>query len=151
MKLMKRSGLYKASNVSFDPKAIMALSYDWWVFVRVIDRQVVFNDYGYSNSTRKHQRKVYDVMKSLGIKIDTEVSFKTSLCKIGSIKELIDAQAHQDRVNAEQAEAKRQQYNRRARERRARLRAQKDAEFKANLDSITMADVIQFRSRKAGV
>lgn len=70
MKLMKRTGIYKASNVSFDPSSVEAFSYGWWNFVRKINGAVVFNNYSYSSSTSKHQSKVWRQMDALGIKID---------------------------------------------------------------------------------
>lgn len=70
MKFYKRAGLYKASNVNFNPDTVQAYSYDWWRFVDVINGKVVFNNYNYSNSTCKHQSKVRSVMSDLGIKID---------------------------------------------------------------------------------
>lgn len=74
MKQMKRTGIFKASNVSFDPSTVRAYSYGWWNFVRKINGAVVFNNYRYSNSTSKHQSKVWRLMDSLGIKIDLFVS-----------------------------------------------------------------------------
>ncbi len=57
MKLTK-NGVYKASNVTFDPNAMTATSYDWWRFVQKVDDKIIFNDYRYSNTTSKHQHKV---------------------------------------------------------------------------------------------
>lgn len=70
MKYMKRSGIYKASNVTFNPKTIEAYSYVWWKFVGVVEGKVVFNNYRYSKSTSKHQSKVRQLLQELGIKID---------------------------------------------------------------------------------
>lgn len=82
MKLYKRTNVYRASNVCFDPARIEASSYDWWIFVKKIRGLVVFNEYRYSNSTAKHQYKVRDLMDQLGIKIDLVVSVKESLSNI---------------------------------------------------------------------
>ncbi len=49
---------WKASNVSLDPTMMKAWSYDWWVMLDMIDDQLIFNEYRYSNSTSKHQSKV---------------------------------------------------------------------------------------------
>lgn len=73
MKYFTRSKLYKASNVTFSPELIQATSYDWWMFVKVINGLVVFNDYNYSPTTNKHQHKVRRLMQELGIKIDLVV------------------------------------------------------------------------------
>lgn len=79
MKFMKRSQVYKASNVQFDPKKIEAFSYGWWKFVGLIDGRVVFNNYNYSNSTIKHQYKTRKLMNDLGIKIDIEMPLRSGL------------------------------------------------------------------------
>ncbi len=79
MKLMKRTNTYKAVNVTFDPNKIEAYSYGWWKFVAVIEGKVVFNNYFYSQSTSKHQRKVKSLMADLGIKIDIEMPIPEGL------------------------------------------------------------------------
>jgi hypothetical protein len=79
MKYLKRAGIYKASNVTFDPKSVSAYSYGWWRFVDVVNGKVVFNNYSYSNSTCKHQHKVRSLMNELGIKIDLYISVPCSL------------------------------------------------------------------------
>lgn len=73
MKFNDKTGMYKASNVTFDLNTLNAFSYSWWRFVAVIDGMVVFNNHNYSNTTRKHQAKVRSVMSNLGIKIDLEL------------------------------------------------------------------------------
>lgn len=62
MKRMKRTGIYKASNVTFDPLTMTAYSYGWWRFVERIGGEIVFNGYNYSPSTCKHQSKVRKVL-----------------------------------------------------------------------------------------
>lgn len=84
MKFFTKLGLYKASNVTFNPKTLEANSYGWWSFVRVINGQVVFNDYRYSSSTQRHQRKVRNLMEALGIKIDIFVESPEGLQNIQS-------------------------------------------------------------------
>jgi hypothetical protein len=64
---MKRTNTYRANNVVFDPKIIEASSYNWWIFCKKIQGQIVFNNYRYSVSTQKHQRKVLNLMSDLGI------------------------------------------------------------------------------------
>lgn len=73
MKFMKRAGIFKSSNVTFNPETCQAYSYDWWRFVDRINGKVIFNNYGYSQSTRKHQSKVRSLLRSQGIEIDFEV------------------------------------------------------------------------------
>lgn len=79
MKFIKKRNQYEASNVSFDPKNISAVSYNWWKFVKVINGKVVFNDYNYSPSTCKHQSKVRRLLETLNIKIDVVVESTKSL------------------------------------------------------------------------
>jgi hypothetical protein len=70
MKYLKRANLYKASNVSFNPETCEARSYEWWAFTKMINGVLVFNNHGYSNSTRKHQSKVRALLRELGYQID---------------------------------------------------------------------------------
>jgi hypothetical protein len=74
MKYMKRANIYKASNVTFNAETHEAVSYNWWTFVKRINGALVFNNYGYSNSTRKHQSKVRTLLSELGLTIDIEIS-----------------------------------------------------------------------------
>lgn len=87
MKHYSRLGLYKASNVKFDPIKIEAISYDWWTFVKVIDGKVVFNEYPYSTTTRRHQYKVRQLMRELGIDIDLVVETKKSLTDVIAMRD----------------------------------------------------------------
>lgn len=64
---MKRTGIYKASNVTFDPNTMTAQSYAWWDFVKVINGKLVFNDYNYSPTTNRHQRKVRALLRELNV------------------------------------------------------------------------------------
>lgn len=70
MKYYKRLGLYKASNVTFNPHTLEAHSYKWWRFVAKVDGKIVFNNFRYSPSTGKHQYKISRLMDELGIKVD---------------------------------------------------------------------------------
>lgn len=79
MKLMKKTGTYKASNVEFNPDTMIATSYDWWQFVRMINGKIVFNNYSYSNTTCRHQSKVRGLLRELNINIDLEVTTNLSL------------------------------------------------------------------------
>lgn len=118
MKHYKRLGLYKASNVTFDPVAMEAISYGWWKFVRVISGRVVFNNYRYSVTTAAHQRKVLSVMRGLGIEPDLTIRTVHCLSKFSSTNGLL--QAHLETLNEEarNEEYKRFKRNKRARERR---------------------------------
>jgi hypothetical protein len=66
MKHFKRSNLYKASNVTFNPETFQAFSYDWWQFTAMINGVLVFNNHYYSQSTVKHLYKVRTLLKELG-------------------------------------------------------------------------------------
>lgn len=79
MKFIKKRNQYEASNVSFDPENISAVSYNWWEFVKVINGKVVFNDYNYSPSTLKHQSKVRRLLETLNIKVDVVIESTKSL------------------------------------------------------------------------
>lgn len=92
---MKRNkaGIYSASNVTFNPETMEAFSYHWWKFVDDINGKIVFNNYGYSPTTIKHQYKVRSVMRDLGIRIDLTVECPTGLqtsncnCPVKSVSE----------------------------------------------------------------
>lgn len=86
MKYMKRAGIYKASNVQFNPETCQALSYDWWRFVDRVGGQVIFNHYNYSPSTVKHQYKVRDLLRTLGIAIDLEIEAPDGLQNLDSAR-----------------------------------------------------------------
>lgn len=75
----KTKGMYTASNVSFNENTFEGLSYDWWVFVAKINGKLVFNNYSYSNSTRKHQYKMKYLLRTLGITIAMELDAPNGL------------------------------------------------------------------------
>ncbi len=123
MKFKTRTKTYEASNVAFDVNKIEAKSYGWYTFVRVIKGKVIFNSHRYSNTTARHQFKVRRLLAELGIKIDRDVDVRESLSAIRDLKHLALAQKHQAAVVAEREEFKRFERNKRARERRAAIRA----------------------------
>jgi hypothetical protein len=164
MKYFKRSGLYKASNVTFSADKIEAFSYGWWRFVGVVEGKVIFNNYGYSNSTRRHQWKVRRLMQDLGIKIDIEMPlaggilfenetrYKHGACIKGKTLAEMIVEAEETLCNQYlNQELKKQERYERAKIRRAEKRVKLDAEFKQNLDSITHADILAFRMSKVDV
>lgn len=73
MKYYVRSNQYRASNVYFNVSTKEAFSYNWWKFFAVIDGKNVFNRYGYSVSTSRHQSKVRSLLEELGIEIEIEL------------------------------------------------------------------------------
>lgn len=66
-------------NNKFDLESFEATSYKWWTYVTKIKGKVVFNSYPYSPTTQGHQRRMRELLKQLGIKIDVEVSMRQSL------------------------------------------------------------------------
>lgn len=125
MKQLKRSGIYKSANITFDPATIAAHSYGWWQFVRVISGKVVFNEYRYSVTTAKHQRKVLRLMGELGIKIDLFIQTRSSLHTIQRIAAVRAAHKAEMQRQAEVAEAKRVARNLKAKQRRQAVEALK--------------------------
>jgi len=81
MKKMKRTGIYKGSNVEFNPHTMTAVSYDWWHFLRQVGPVLVFNHYSYSMSTNRHQSKVRGALRELGISPDLEIEAPEGLQK----------------------------------------------------------------------
>ena len=122
MKYVKKRDRYEASNVWFNLKDCKAASYNWWVFVAVIEGKTVFNWYTYSNSTSKHQRKVSNLISSLGVEIDVGVRFRKSLSDFSSLKQIKEFQKIQDDRDAELANWNRIERNRKARLRRQRAK-----------------------------
>jgi hypothetical protein len=72
-KYFPKLGLYKASNVTFDPNTNVALSYGYWKFVKVINNELVFNSYRYSVTTARHQRRIRRLLVELGLEINVEI------------------------------------------------------------------------------
>jgi hypothetical protein len=116
MKLMKRANIYQASNYNctFDPTTKKAVSYKWWTFVAEIEGKIVFNNFRYSVSTSKHQRKVRSLLAELGIKIDLELPLPKGIMPLDSLEELIlTAEEHLCDVVGNE-ELKRQERNEKA-------------------------------------
>lgn len=129
MKYMKRSGIYKASNVTFNPATKDAYSYSWWRFVGVVEGVLIFNNFRYSVSTSKHQSKVRSLMNELGIVPDVVLSLPRGIRHGQTLAELYcEAEEHLCTEYLEQ-ECKREDRNERARLRRAEKR---NAEYAAS-------------------
>lgn len=84
MRYFKTLGIYKSSNVMFNPKTLESTSYNWWNVTLKIGNKLVFNNYSYSNSTAKHQSKIRAVLSELGIKIDYYVQAPQGLKNLDS-------------------------------------------------------------------
>lgn len=91
MKYMKRAQIWQACNykVTFNPKKLEAVSYNWWVFVKLIDEKLVFNNYRYSAMTTKHQWKIRALLRDLGIKIDIEMPLSQGLQEFNNLEAAI--------------------------------------------------------------
>lgn len=150
MKFMKRTGIYKASNVTFNPQTCEAVSYAWWRFVSKKDGLVFFNNYRYSPSTGRQQTKVRRLMEQLGIKIDVVAPFPKGLPNEFTTLEELILLAEENMCDAFLAEeSKRIERNEKAAARRAAKREAKLAEFKRNVESITPQMIAEYQAEKA--
>lgn len=150
MKYMQRAQIYKANNVTFNPKTCEAHSYAWWRFVAKVDGVVIFNNFGYSNSTRKHQSKVRSLLNDLGIKVDIVAPFPQGI-KNESLESLV-LQAEENLCDMFLSEeSKRIERNEKAAKRRAIKKSEADARFKADMDSPEFAQAAQeFIAQRGG-
>lgn len=118
MKYYKKSDSYKASNVLFHCPSTTAYSYSWWCFVKIINGQLIFNNYKYSNSTIRHQYKVRALLAELGLKVDRFVQVRGGLQNITTLRELNEKE-NKTLTDIEAAkEYMRKRRNERARQRR---------------------------------
>jgi hypothetical protein len=69
----------KTNVVRVNDAQVNAWSYKWWEYVRTINGKVVFNNARYSKTTMRLQRETRQLLKSLGIRIDLEVSCPAGL------------------------------------------------------------------------
>ncbi len=88
VRYFERAGIYKGSNFTFNPKTLTAYSYDWWRFVEKIGSRIVFNDFRYSNTTARHQWKIKNLLRDLGIHVDMELEAPGGLQNLNSAIEL---------------------------------------------------------------
>jgi len=72
MKYFSRSGVYKNSTGSnvFDPNTQKGVSYEWWVYSRVIGDSLVLNNFHYSTSTAKHISAASSIMTTPDIVVE---------------------------------------------------------------------------------
>lgn len=89
----KRANIYKntTGSLTFNPETKEAVSYGWWKFVAMIDGQLVFNNYAYSNTTAKQQGKIRTLLSQLNIKIDLELPVPKGLQVYSTLEEVIEA------------------------------------------------------------
>lgn len=81
---VKSVNQYNISNCYFSGNSITAYSYNWWVFVKVINGLLVFNNYNYSATTNAHQRKTRRLLDTLGYSIDLTIEAPKGLQDIRS-------------------------------------------------------------------
>jgi hypothetical protein len=86
MKFYPRLNMYKASNCSFDPSTMTALSYGWWPMLAAINGKLVRNIHNYSNSTLKHQSKLRSLLSSLGIQADIVLDVRADIRNADAVK-----------------------------------------------------------------
>ena len=72
MKYYKKLKVYKNSTGSnvVDLENMIATSYGWWPYLKLINGKVVFNNGTYSPTTRKHQNNCLRVLEENNIDID---------------------------------------------------------------------------------
>lgn len=68
MKYYKTLGLFKCSNLTYNPKTGQGYSFDWYRIVDKIDGQYILNTYNYSNSTIKHVSKIREILSECGVR-----------------------------------------------------------------------------------
>lgn len=97
LKYFKTLGVYKnaTGTLTFNPLTSEAYSYKWWRFVAKIDGLLIFNNYFYSKTTAKHQRKIKNLLNQLNIKIDLELSLENGITYDKSLTELIEQSEHE--------------------------------------------------------
>lgn len=119
---------YEASNVTFNPNDISALSYGWWQFLMKVDGINYLNTYRYSPSTSKHISKVISMLIQLGIPYKC-VRFKQSMYCSLTPKNLADWTTEQTLSDTKEKDSKRLARNELARIHRANLKAEGKAPY----------------------
>ena len=84
-RFVKTQNKLKSSNFEFDLNSTTATSYDWWIFVTKENGKVIFNNYSYSVSTRKHQSKAWRI---LGYEADLTLQFTAK--SLNSLREALN-------------------------------------------------------------
>jgi hypothetical protein len=89
MKYFPRLKVYKNSTNTnwFNPETLEARSYRHWAYLKMINGQLVFNNYMFSNSTAKHQSKLRQLLRELNISIDYFIESPNGLQDLNSAKE----------------------------------------------------------------
>lgn len=101
MKYYPRLKVWKASNLMFrEGSNLAAYSYEHWRFLSVTALgRVVFNQYKYSQTTSRHQKRVLAKLAQLGIKVDIFLNIPQSLPHTEYVpwRFIVDAQGYAQR------------------------------------------------------
>src|SRR5574338_865594 len=86
MRYYSRLKQYKNSSGTnvFNAVTQIATSYDWWIYLKRINGRLVFNNYTYSNTTAKHQSKMRQLLRQLGLEIDLFIEAPNGLQDLNS-------------------------------------------------------------------
>lgn len=68
-----------ASNNTLNLATMQAHSYGHWCYFRIIDGLAVFNDYRYSNTTARHQHRMRQLLRKLGIAVAVTIETHGSI------------------------------------------------------------------------
>ncbi len=75
----KHANRYEISNCYLQLDPLIAYSYNWWEFVKVINGKLIFNNFTYSATTTAHQYKTRRLLRQLGLVIDVEIEAPSGL------------------------------------------------------------------------
>lgn len=90
LRLRKKTLEFVGSNVWLSLPTMQATSYGWWTMLKRINGKLVFNSYRYSTSTTRHQSKVRETLRNLGIKVDVEIEAPKGLQDLQSAVEFYE-------------------------------------------------------------
>lgn len=91
MQYVKKRERYERNynqNNWFSKDDMLAYSYGWWCYFKVINGKNIFNNYSYSSTTNGHQSDCRVLLKELGISIDVVVYQHDSLSQGIDLKPL---------------------------------------------------------------
>lgn len=128
MKYVARRYRYEASNVTFNPNDMTAISYGWWQFLMQVDGTNYLNTYRYSPTTARHIAKVSSMLTQLDIPYE-RVRFKQSMNGSLTAKTLAVWTTTQTIKDVEATDSKRLARNELARINRANLKAEGKAPY----------------------
>lgn len=91
MEFRPRLNIFKSSTGknTFDIFELEATSYNWWIYLKVINGCLVFNNYNYSKTTNGHQGECRYLLDQLGIEPDLIV-YQSGCLSHGLNESLVD-------------------------------------------------------------